>query len=72
MGLRYGLREITSRYNLPIVISENGLGAFYKKEKDNSIHYHYRIAFLKAHIEELKIAIQEGCEIIAYLSLIHI
>lgn len=66
MGLRYGLREITSRYNLPIIISENGLGAFDKKEEDGSIHDPYRVAFLKAHIEELKIAMQEGCEVIAY------
>ncbi len=28
------VREITSRYNLPIIISENGLGAFDKKEED--------------------------------------
>lgn len=53
-GLRYGCREITSRYNLPIVISENGLGAFDKKEADNTIHAPYRIAYLKAHIEEMK------------------
>lgn len=66
MGLRYALREITSRYNLPVVISENGLGAFDKKEEDNSIHDPYRIAFLKAHIEEMKIAMEEGCEVIAY------
>ena len=66
MGLRYGLREITSRYNLPIIISENGLGAFDKKEEDESIHDPYRIAFLKAHIEELKVAMAEGCEVIAY------
>ena len=66
MGLRYALREITSRYNLPIVISENGLGAFDKKEDDGSIHDPYRIAFLKAHIEEMKIAMEEGCEVIAY------
>ena len=66
MGLRYGLREITSRYNLPIIISENGLGAFDKKEEDGTIHDPYRIAFLKAHIEELKIAMAEGCEVIAY------
>ena len=54
------------KYNLPIIISENGLGAFDKKEEDNSIHDPYRIAFLKAHIEEMKIAIEEGCEVIAY------
>ena len=66
VGLRYGLREITSRYQLPIIISENGLGAFDKKEEDGSIHDPYRIAFLKAHIEELKLAMEQGCEVIAY------
>lgn len=66
MGLRYACREITSRYNLPIIISENGLGAFDKKEEDNSIHDPYRIEYLKNHIKELKIAIKEGCEVLAY------
>lgn len=33
MGLRFCCREITSRYGLPIVISENGLGAFDKRQK---------------------------------------
>lgn len=66
MGLRMCCREITSRYALPIVISENGLGAFDKKEEDNSIHDPYRIAYLKAHIEELKKAVDDGCDVIAY------
>lgn len=66
IGLRYACREITSRYDLPIIISENGLGAFDKLEEDGTIHDPYRIAFLKAHIEELKQAINEGCEVIAY------
>ena len=37
MGLRMCCRDITSRYDLPIVISENGLGAFDKVE-DGKIH----------------------------------
>lgn len=65
-GIRYACRMITSRYNLPIVISENGLGAYDKKEADGRIHDDYRIAYLKAHIEELKLAIQEGCQVLAY------
>ena len=39
---------------------------FDKKEEDNSIHDPYRIDFLKAHIEEMKVAMEEGCEVIAY------
>jgi 6-phospho-beta-glucosidase len=66
MGLRMCCREITSRYDLPIVISENGLGAFDKLEEDGSIHDAYRIAYLKAHIEELKKACDDGCEVLAY------
>lgn len=66
VGLRVCCRVITSRYNLPIVISENGLGAFDKVEVDGSIKDPYRIAYLKAHIEQLKVAVSEGCEIWAY------
>ena len=66
MGLRMCCRTITSRYDLPIVISENGLGAFDKLEEDKSIHDPYRIAYLKAHIEELKKAVDDGSEVWAY------
>lgn len=65
MGLRMCCRTITSRYDLPIVISENGLGAFDKLE-DGKIHDDYRIAYLKAHIEELKKACDDGCEVLSY------
>lgn len=66
MGIRMCCRTITSRYDLPIVISENGLGAFDKKTEDNKIHDDYRIAYLKAHIEELREAVNEGCRVLAY------
>lgn len=64
-GLRYAMRDITSRYDLPIVISENGLGAFDKVE-DGKIHDPYRIDYLKRHLVELKKAIDEGCRVLAY------
>ena len=66
MGIRMCCRDITSRYDLPIVISENGLGAFDKLEEDNVIHDPYRIAFLEAHLKELKKAIDDGCDVWAY------
>ena len=66
MGIRFCCREITSRYGLPIVISENGLGAFDKKTEGNQIHDEYRIHYLKEHLKELGKAIEEGCEIWAY------
>src|SRR5699024_5520071 len=66
MGLRYACKEITSRYQLPIIISENGLGAFDTKTEDNKIHDDYRIAYLKAHIYELMKAVDEGCDVWDY------
>ena len=60
-------REITSRYDLPIVISENGLGAFDKLE-DGQIHDPYRIDYLKRHIEELKKACDD---VVVFLLIAH-
>ena len=65
-GLHFACREITGRYNLPIIISENGLGAFDKLEEDGSIHDPYRIAYLEAHIKALIEAMEEGCQVLAY------
>jgi Beta-glucosidase/6-phospho-beta-glucosidase/beta-galactosidase len=65
-GLRFACKEITNRYNLPIVISENGLGAFDKITDSNEIHDDYRMDYLGAHIKELIKAVDEGCEIWAY------
>lgn len=66
MGLTFLCKEITSRYRLPIVISENGLGAFDKLEEDNSIHDAYRIEYIKEHLKALAVAIDKGCEVLAY------
>ncbi len=52
-GLDVALRRIASRYNLPIMITENGLGAFDKLESNNEVHDDYRIDFLNKHIEAI-------------------
>ena len=64
-GLRTAGRVITSRYNLPIIISENGLGAFDTFE-DGQIHDQYRIDYIKEHLEYVHMAIDEGWEVLAY------
>ena len=66
IGLEVGLRRLYSRYNLPILISENGLGAFDKLENDLSIKDHYRIDYLKQHIQAIDRAINVGVEVIGY------
>lgn len=56
LGMRYVLNELYDRYQKPILIVENGLGAIDIVE-DGKIHDSYRIDFLIKHIRELKKAI---------------
>ena len=65
-GLRFTLNELYGRYEIPLMIVENGLGAKDVLEKDGSIHDDYRIAYLKAHIEAMIKASDDGVDIIGY------
>ena len=65
-GLRYYLEMIYDRYEIPVRVVENGLGAYDKVEEDGSIHDPYRIDYLKRHVVEMKKAIENGVDLIAY------
>lgn len=65
VGLRVAMRRLTSRYDKPILISENGLGA-YDELIDGKVHDAYRIDYLKEHVEEIKLALKDGCDILGY------
>ena len=57
---------IYDRYGLPIMVVENGLGAYDKVEEDGSIHDPYRIEYLKEHIKAMDKAIVNGVDLIGY------
>ncbi|MEG0452107.1 MAG: glycoside hydrolase family 1 protein [Coprobacillus sp.] len=65
-GLRYTLNEIYDRYQLPMMVVENGLGAYDKLESDGSVHDDYRIGYLREHIEQMHEAILDGVNLIGY------
>lgn len=65
-GLRIAMRRIDSRYDLPILITENGLGAYDTLEEDGTIHDDYRIDFLKRHIEAIQETITDGVDVLGY------
>ncbi|MCD8196398.1 MAG: glycoside hydrolase family 1 protein [Lachnospiraceae bacterium] len=65
-GLRYSLNEIYDRYQIPLMVVENGLGACDQKEMDGSIHDDYRIAYLRQHIEQMKEAVKDGVDLMGY------
>lgn len=66
-GLRYILNFIERKYQLPIIITENGLGAIDVLE-DGKVHDDYRISYLQQHLSELKKAvIEDGVDCFGYL-----
>jgi 6-phospho-beta-glucosidase len=68
MGLRYALHYLQDRYQKPLFIVENGLGAKDVVAADGKIHDDYRIAYLQQHLCEVAKAIDEGINLIGYTS----
>lgn len=67
VGLRYSLVTLWERYEVPLFVVENGFGAADTVEADGSIHDPYRVAYLKAHIEELEKAHDiDGVNVMGY------
>ena len=65
-GLRYSLNEIYARYGIPVMVVENGLGAYDKIEADGSIHDPYRIDYLREHIAQMREAVKDGVDLMGY------
>jgi 6-phospho-beta-glucosidase len=65
-GLRYTLNEVYSRYRIPVMVVENGLGAYDKLEEDGSINDDYRIDYLRKHIEQMREAVADGVDLMGY------
>lgn len=67
LGLRWCLNWFNDRYELPMMIVENGFGAYDKKEEDGTVDDQYRIDYLKAHIEAMRDAVTyDGVDLLGY------
>lgn len=67
VGLRISLNALYERYNVPLFVVENGFGAEDKIGKDGQIHDDGRIEYLRAHIEEMKKAVEsDGVPVLGY------
>lgn len=65
-GFRYTLRKVCERYHLPILITENGIGAPDVLEADGTVHDDYRIEFYRQHLHALREAITDGVQMLGY------
>lgn len=67
IGLRLTMKRLNSRYQKPLFILENGLGAKDDLTEDKKIHDKYRIDYLQKHIEQMLIGIEEdGVDMLGY------
>ena len=67
VGLRLALNNLYDRYQIPLFIVENGLGAVDTLNEDGGIDDDYRIDYLKEHIKALKDAVEnDGVDLIGY------
>ena len=67
LGLRITLNALYDRYQKPLFIVENGLGAKDEIEEDGTIQDDYRIDYLREHIKAMEQAINEdGVDLLGY------
>lgn len=66
-ALYWGARFITERYDIPMMISENGAAVIDFVFDDGKVHDPQRIQFLKWYLRGLKRAVDEGCPVIGYM-----
>ncbi|MBF7978905.1 MULTISPECIES: glycoside hydrolase family 1 protein [Rahnella] len=66
VGLRIALNQLYDRYEKPLFIVENGLGAVDKPDENHFIADDYRINYLRQHIAAMAEAIEDGVELMGY------
>lgn len=67
IGLRIFMNQLYDRYEKPLFIVENGLGARDAVAPDGAIHDDYRIDYLREHIRAFEEAVHDGVELMGYL-----
>lgn len=65
-GLRIALNQLYDRYQKPLFVVENGLGAVDQPDAQMQIHDDYRIDYLQAHIKAMAGAIDDGVNLMGY------
>ncbi|WP_102337898.1 glycoside hydrolase family 1 protein [Collinsella provencensis] len=70
VGLRTTLNALYDRYHVPLLIVENGIGVSEELVPDGKGSYtvndDYRIDFLRKHIEQMHLAVDDGIDLIGY------
>src|SRR5471032_2219844 len=68
LGLRITMNMMYDRYQKPLFLVENGLGAKDEINAQGDIEDDYRISYLREHILAMREAIEDGIPVIGYTS----
>ncbi|PWC12753.1 6-phospho-beta-glucosidase [Brenneria roseae subsp. americana] len=68
LGLRITMNMMYDRYQKPLFLVENGLGAKDEVNERGEIEDDYRISYLRKHIKAMADAIEDGIPVIGYTS----
>jgi 6-phospho-beta-glucosidase len=66
LGLYNSLSQYWDRWQVPLMIGENGFGAIDRLEEDGTVHDEYRIEYYREHFKALEECIKDGVDIFAY------
>ena len=66
LGLRVTLNALYDRYQKPLFIVENGLGAVDEPDENGNINDDYRIEYLREHVKAMKDAVEDGVDLLGY------
>jgi 6-phospho-beta-glucosidase len=67
LGLRNSLNQLYDRYQKPLFIVENGLGAIDTPDENGYVEDDYRIDYLRKHVQAFKDAVEiDGVELLGY------
>mgnify|MGYP000012634572 FL=1 len=67
IGLEFVYRDLYTRYHMPFMVTENGLGAYDELTADEQVHDTYRIDYLRDHIAATQRAMSMGVEVLGYM-----
>lgn len=67
-ALRWGPKFLYERYNLPIVITENGMAAHDTISLDGKVHDPNRIDYINRYLLEIEKAVDDGVDVRGYFS----
>ncbi|MBO7675724.1 MAG: glycoside hydrolase family 1 protein [Atopobiaceae bacterium] len=66
-GLRYVCNYLQDRYDVPLFIVENGIGLDEGLDENGHIADPFRVEYVRDHLQQVREAIADGCDIMGYL-----